>query len=413
MIDVVLTTAAGYPTQNQGGGTRVIFDILRHISYEQFRCTFVSTALQKQYTSPPDETSFPREISLKSKLGSAAYRKMTMYQNIVTSDLYLSWYLKNLKRRLRNRGQAFHSDIVHSHEPLSLSVFSDLSSAKKILTIHSKGGMVHERAGQKSELAKRSNTMGALMSAEQKAVQSADVITFPSLSAKELFFKNNPYEIPPEKVRVIYNGVDIDQISRKQVASNIKAVYGIVQDYDMLILNVAEHVKQKNISVLLKAIAVLKKEYGKNPLMVNIGTKGSNTDALLKEAGNLGIEKNVNFLGNVPNADVISFMKISDCFVLTSYNVIFDMVVLEALASGCAVIVSDDGGNREVIHHDHNGYLIPFNDENEIAKILAQSDFQRVKSNARQSIEQFSIKTTVKHYEKLYEEIMNFKSPKL
>jgi glycosyltransferase involved in cell wall biosynthesis len=60
----------------------------------------------------------------------------------------------------------------------------------------------------------------------------------------------------------------------------------------------------------------------------------------------------------IPNDDVISLMKSCDFFVMPSEKVVFDMVILEALASGITVIASNHGGNKEIIKNSINGYLI-------------------------------------------------------
>jgi hypothetical protein len=80
-------------------------------------------------------------------------------------------------------------------------------------------------------------------------------------------------------------------------------------------------------------------------------------------------KESVKLLEHIPYSDVIRLMKVCDYFLLTSRNVIFDLVVIEALASGMCVYVSDDGRNREIINDGINGYLLQTNNEYLVAKI--------------------------------------------
>ena len=78
----------------------------------------------------------------------------------------------------------------------------------------------------------------------------------------------------------------------------------------------------------------------------------------------------VKFLGQIPNVDVIRLMKVCDYFIMPSTNVVFDLVILEALAAGITILASSEGGNKEIIIDGKNGYLIANKSEMDVINII-------------------------------------------
>jgi glycosyltransferase involved in cell wall biosynthesis len=142
--------------------------------------------------------------------------------------------------------------------------------------------------------------------------------------------------------------------------------------------------------------------------MINIGN-GVETGLLHSLVNKLHLNNNVYFLGKIPNKDVISLMKLCECFVITSQNVVFDLVILEALACGMTVFASDDGGNREIIKNGINGYLLSNNNPFDVANMLLKCDPLKVKNNAILTAQNYSNKFMVEEYEKLYIKLINDK----
>ena len=64
------------------------------------------------------------------------------------------------------------------------------------------------------------------------------------------------------------------------------------------------------------------------------------------------IEENVKFLGKIDNEDVLKLLKVTDVFFMASEKVIFDIIVLEALACGACCVISNEGGNKEIINNN-------------------------------------------------------------
>lgn len=405
MYNLLLTSAWGVPSRNSGGGTRVIYDILHAIPYEQFQCTFASAQCYTPLHVQTDlEKIIRKKVSLKSKFGMYAYRKSRIFKSIVGSDCYFLYYLHKISRKLTKSALIKEYDLIHAHDPLSLYYISRWAkNIPKVLTVHSKGGFVYERYTNGSQ----SCIKDYLTEIEKVSIDQADYIVFPSIAAKDLFIRNNQYTPSENKIKIIYNGVDLEYIANIEPKTTLFHEYAIDRTkYDVILINVAEHVVQKNIDMVLQIVGYLKNKYKVNPLLINIGGYTSLTNKLNKQIDELYINENVRFLGNLPNEKVIMFLKLSDMFLSTSYDVIFDLSVLEAMASGCPVIVSDNGGNREIIRNGFNGYLVPCNSLEKYAEVILEGDLSSVKHNASETIKHFTIYTCVQRYIDIYKSLL-------
>ena len=98
----------------------------------------------------------------------------------------------------------------------------------------------------------------------------------------------------------------------------------------------------------------------------------------------------------------------TDIFVLPSYSEGLSNALMEAMASGCACIASDVGGNRFLIQNGISGFLFPAGDRSALTghiRRLAEDSGKRLQlgKNARQRIqESFSWKNIALQYDQLF-----------
>lgn len=178
--------------------------------------------------------------------------------------------------------------------------------------------------------------------------------------------------IPARDIDVIYNGIaplkfDVEKVQTLRKTLNIPdnhTVLGTVARFDPI----------KNHSMMLNAFAqVLTQHPNCTLLIVGDGEERENIERCINE---LGIEKNVILAGYEPKpAEHIALM---DIFLLSSLSEGTSMTLLEAMSIGKPCVVTDAGGNPEIIINGDNGYVTPNDNSDEfstaIRKLLESSE---------------------------------------
>lgn len=399
----------GYPNKNTGGPNHIIYEIVNHNKSGKFKIDFLSydTYINNLDTNKINEITNP--IYFKKKITNLLFENFSLYRNIVSSDLYLPAHFKKKEKRFKRLKKiSTNYDIIHSQDSLSLAYLTQIhSNKKKILTIHSKGPLSDELKNMVSGDKLKNRVDVRLKKYELKSIELADVITFPSRAARTYFENSMEIELDNTKVKIVYNGIDFNRIHNISGTEEILEKYLIEKTKDRLILlNIAAHTSEKNIDILLKVIEKLLLKYKKDVLLLNIG-EGNLTNELRVLTNKLKIQNNVRFLGKLPNEDVIKLLKATDIFIMSSGKVIFDIVVLEALACSTCCVVSNEGGNKEIIKDCENGYLIDIDDVDKIAQKIISVDIDKVKTKAIETAKQFSVQKMVDEYFELYESLLD------
>ncbi|RFC44067.1 MAG: Glycosyltransferase involved in cell wall bisynthesis [Verrucomicrobia bacterium] len=165
---------------------------------------------------------------------------------------------------------------------------------------------------------------------------------------------------PPEKLRTVYNGVDLDIFQRRD-RSAARAALGIAPD-DAVLLFVGNLLPVKNPGMLVAALHQLNQARairGLRGAILNIIGTGPMERQLRHQAETLGLDGSIHFLGRQAPADVSQHMNAADVLCLASWNEGFPNVVLEAMACGLPVVSTDVGGIRERIDRPTRGLLVP------------------------------------------------------
>ena len=134
-------------------------------------------------------------------------------------------------------------------------------------------------------------------------------------------------------------------------------------------ISIAGLAKKKNMHIALGAFAKAFK--GDRNVFLRIGGEGVERSSLENLAVKLEINKQVKFLGLLKRKQVVEQMMLSDAFVLASRYETFGVVVVEALALGKPVIATRCGGPEDIVR-ERDGYLVPINDVDEMAKAMSK-----------------------------------------
>jgi glycosyltransferase involved in cell wall biosynthesis len=188
--------------------------------------------------------------------------------------------------------------------------------------------------------------------------KSSGVVIANSKGLKELALKTDP----DADIGVIYNGIHIGEFNPE--IKNSETNYGV-----FTVLTVARLIERKGIDDLIKAVAMLIKN-GVTDIRLKIVGKGNMEEALKNLSRELDIAEFVDFLGYVPHDKLPLHYSSSDVFVLPSKYEGMSNTVLEAMASGLPVIVTDTGGTAEMV--DGNGIIVPATSPSELRSALVK-----------------------------------------
>jgi len=172
------------------------------------------------------------------------------------------------------------------------------------------------------------------LSLDYRGVKRATRVIAVSQATKQDLIRH--LEIPGQYISVIYEGID------HQVFQPVK---DHLFDFPYLLFVGSEH-PQKNFSGLLKAFSRLKRGGKFEKLkLVKVGKAGGPEAEFRKRSleviGYLGLREEVIFTDYVPEENLPAYYSAAECLILPSFYEGFGCPLLEAMACGCPVIISN------------------------------------------------------------------------
>lgn len=210
-----------------------------------------------------------------------------------------------------------------------------------------------------------------------------------------------------DKVVVIPNGLDIERFSNLKPKQNIKKSVkriGIIASFK----------EAKGHIYFVRAAAKIIQSF-KNVEFIFVGD-GSLRQMIEQKVREYGIEKYCHFLGN--RSEVGEILETLDVFVLSSLWEGLPISILEAQYFGIASVVTNVGGNSEVIKDGYNGLLVPPKNSEALSaaiiKVLHDNKLRSfLGSNAREIFKhRYSIETMANAYLEQIYNILQYKKVK-
>ena len=213
--------------------------------------------------------------------------------------------------------------------------------------------------------------------------------------------------VPADRLRLIYNGIDCSAPLSALQRDEIRAELDIPLE-SLVLCIVANLIPYKGHADLIDALAIIASDLPRNWVLLCAGRDDGIGMALHKRAAAAGLDKNVRWLG--ARRDVPRILAASDIALLCSHQEGFSNAVLEAMAAGLPMVVTDVGGNAEAVLDGVTGYVVPSHNPPLLAKSILKLalDAQRSEmgQRGRQRVEQeFSLTACVDAYEALYKEV--------
>jgi len=216
------------------------------------------------------------------------------------------------------------------------------------------------------------------------------------------------HNIDPQKIKVVYNGVDLQRFTpdnRNRYRKAIRERLSLGEEF--VILYVSNNFRLKGLFTLIKSLGELKKSHKDfKALIIGRGRDAS----YRKLAGRLNCLGNLIFLGHVN--EIEKYYAASDLYVHPTFYDSCSLVVTEALASGLPVITTRYDGASGVIDNGVDGFVMgnPMDYEALAEKIslFFDEEFRKKASiAARKKAEKYPAEKNCEEIIKIYKEIVS------
>ena len=284
----------------------------------------------------------------------------------------------------------FHPDIIHVHFAVPNGPAAMAAAAKMkvpyVITAH-----LGDIPGASPEKTKKwfSFIQPFTPPIWKKAARVIAVSEF----SKQMALKS--YNVP---IDVIANGIDYDKIKNSEV---------LLHETPEIVF-AGRFVPQKNLFQVIKTLSEIK-DFNWHATLIGDGQDREKIEAAAAEAG---LSDRISFPGWKTPEEVIEIFHHADILFMPSRTEGLPVTGIQGMACGLALLLSDAGGNPEIITIGQNGYIHAPDDTEGFAKdfrfLLSEPDKllkMRRESLARAAA--FDIKNTAAEYLKVFREVIN------
>lgn len=244
------------------------------------------------------------------------------------------------------------------------------------------------------------------------ALHLKNATTLLGLVESDLGISPTPWQrstFPPEfqgKIEVAHEGVDTDEVAPDPGARVALPNGRILSARDEVVTYVSRNLEPlRGFHIFMRSLPKILRERPNAQILIVGGNgtsygatppQGSSWKSLFLDEVRDSLDlSRVHFLGNVARERYIEVLQISSAHVYLTYPFVLSWSLIEAMSTGCVVIVSDTAPLRDVVS-DGRGVMVPFFDvealsDQVIAALSKPSNFKKMRASARDHV--------VKHYD--------------
>jgi glycosyltransferase involved in cell wall biosynthesis len=236
--------------------------------------------------------------------------------------------------------------------------------------------------------------------------QRGDTVIAPSLHGRSTQIQLG---VPAERVRTIFNSVDIERFSSGQ-PNHVFHELGLKPDTKLIVFSSRLDPQKRPLDAVAAMARLVERGLDAHLAMIGSGALDSQVRSAAERAG---ISARVHLVGY--REDVPDWLAASSAWILPTAYENFSLAVLEALAAGCAIVSTRCQGNDEMLHDGVDALTT------DVGDVVAQTDAlfrvltddalrEKLREGARQAAEQHSMRRMIDEYEAEYDKLRSPRS---
>ncbi|MDD4869349.1 MAG: glycosyltransferase [Kiritimatiellae bacterium] len=214
-------------------------------------------------------------------------------------------------------------------------------------------------------------------------------------------------QLPYSRRYVIPNGLPLHEIDRTVAALPL----GLAKTEVPIVLYVGRLTSDvsatKNLTAFLESLVYVKQQQRVQVVLCGKGPQRAELELLRHK---LGLAADVHFTGYLPVAAVWALMKKASVFVSLSAYEGCPNTVMEAMACGCPLVVSDIPAHHEILDESCARFVDPSNIQqtaDAVVQTLCNADISKGHAlSAKQKTQEWSVAKMARDYEKIYKELV-------
>jgi len=234
--------------------------------------------------------------------------------------------------------------------------------------------------------------------------QSHRILTVSEASKRDII---HFFDVPPEKIVVVYNAIDerFRSVPAEADVARVRERYQLQHEFVLYVGNIKPH---KNLVRLIEAFDLLRRRGFDGLKLLIIGDEIAKLPALRRAVHSHKLHKHVRFLGYQPDETLAILYRLASVFVFPSLYEGFGLPPLEAMACGTPVVTSNVSslpevtGDAAVLVDPYDVESIAHGVQNVLTNPTLSAEL-RTKGKARAS--EFSWERSVARTRQVYEEV--------
>ena len=177
---------------------------------------------------------------------------------------------------------------------------------------------------------------------------------------------------PRKKVQVIYNGVICDETAEgeedRQILEDLAAEFEIITNFNFVFVTLTRFSEEKGNMFLLESIRLLKEKTGLPFKVIFVGD-GDLLEECKQFAEQADIMDKVCFTGY--RVDTDNILKLAQVYINSSSKEALSFAIIEGLSKKLPAIVTNVGGNLEIVNRDTScGLVVDYGDCEAMAEAM-------------------------------------------